>query len=84
VHGPRILIEDRTHRCLIGGRHGQQRDVIAIIAADRSADDDDAALHELVGEGSVLFPERLLPRPVRPVPVDALSRRDREHRHDFP
>jgi hypothetical protein len=43
---------------------------------------DDAAFHELVSEFAVLIPEGLLANAASMVPVHALRRRHREHRHD--
>jgi threonine/homoserine/homoserine lactone efflux protein len=84
VHYPRIFVEDRPQRALIGHLDGQQRDVLRLIADDRAAEEDDPAVDEIVGEGGVLGEEGLLARAAVVVPVAALGRRDREDRHHFP
>jgi threonine/homoserine/homoserine lactone efflux protein len=84
VHYPRIVVEDRPQRALIGRLDGQQRDVLRLIAADRAADEDDPAIDKIVGEGGMLGEEGLLARAAVVVPVAALGRRDREDRHHFP
>ena len=84
VHRPRVSVEDRTQRALIGRLDGQQRDVLRIIAADRAAEEDYPAVDEIVGEGAVLGEEGLLTDAAAVVPVGALGRRDGEVRHHFP
>jgi threonine/homoserine/homoserine lactone efflux protein len=84
VHYPRIVVEDRPQRALIGRLDGQQRDVLRLIADDRAAEEDDPAVDEIVGEGGVLGEEGLLARAAVVVPVGALGRRDREDRHHSP
>src|SRR3984957_12683 len=60
VDCPRVGGGDRPQCVLAGGLDGQQCDVLVIVAGDRAAEDDDPAAGELVGEGGVLVPERLL------------------------
>jgi hypothetical protein len=81
VHDPRVVVEDQAQRVLAGGLHGEQGDVLIVGAVDRSAQDDDLAVDELVGEGGVLLEVRLLANAAGMVPVRPLGRRDREHRH---
>ena len=81
VHRPRVRVEDRAGRVLVGRLHRQQRDVLLVIAGDRPAQEDDPPLDQLIGEVPVLVPETLLARTARPIPVRPLSRPDREHRH---
>ena len=50
VHCPRVGVEDRPHRVLIGGLDGQERDVLVVIAGDRAAEDDDPAVNLLQAE----------------------------------
>jgi hypothetical protein len=81
LHRPRVGVEGRPQRVLIGGLDGQQRDVLLVIAGDRPAEDDDPLVDEPVGEHGMLVKEGLLADAAGVVPVRALGRGDREYRH---
>ena len=60
---PGILTEDRPQLLLIRRLDREQSDIVAAVAADRPAEDDDASLNERIEEPRMLVPGWLLTDP---------------------
>jgi hypothetical protein len=69
ARGPRVITEDRPQLVLVRSLDCKQSDIVAAVAADRSAKDDDASLNEPVEELGMLVPGWLLADPAVVQPV---------------